>query len=108
MPKERSCGKTMAVMLHILMVDRDPSKQGGWAIMEAGIRLNRDPDWKREHLDWYSRKYWRLKNKCFNAGIPVAVAPVHKMKEKYQEFLRTRDNLCELIQAEFDKKFRKN
>ena len=62
----RATGKTMAVMLRVLMMHHtDP-------VFPWMFYL--DPDWKpydSHRKMWYYREYIRLSQKCKHAGIPV-------------------------------------
>ena len=66
-PSGRRTGKTMAVMLRLLMYY--PHEQ-----FNLQCILVSDPDWRpldRHRLGWYSREYIRLSHACFDRGIPV-------------------------------------
>lgn len=63
----RACGRTMAVMLRLLMVmPGEPHDILG--------TLRKDPDFTNERMMaivWYNEEYDRLMEKCRRAGIPV-------------------------------------
>ena len=69
LPLGRRTGKTMAVMLRLLMAyPNEP--------FEAGRILRLDPDWMPNNLArvrFYNREYYVLSHACFQAGIPVVL-----------------------------------
>lgn len=67
-PPGRATGKTMAVMLRILMTD--PRKPAPWWIFNA------DPDYipiKPYRMRWYVNEYRSLSMKCLKDGIFVSI-----------------------------------
>ena len=80
-------GKTVAIMLRILMIPKNNA--AAWA--EAGRCIQLDPDyypnWDQNRLWWYSGEYRRLKNLCLSAGIPVLQVEIYRM---LREFAATR------------------
>ena len=73
----RGTGKTMAVMLRLLL-------QNPGAKFCAETVLCADPDFDRSRLMWYGNEYRRLKNMCLDAGIPVIQMELYRMIEKYR------------------------
>ena len=72
-PYGRCNGKTMAVMLRLLMAN-----PGG--LFEARSALVCDPDWRPGdsfRVSWYHREYARLCRVCSERGIPVI--PLHRI-----------------------------
>lgn len=69
-PEGRATGKTMAVMLRLLMLD--PIK--AYESLDYLEILRNDPDFKtniRCRLMWYEGEYRQLSNLCCIKGIPV-------------------------------------
>lgn len=67
----RGCGKTMAVMLKLLLQNTCDPENFGWI-------LNKDPDFLPNYARrtmWYKDEYRRLSNICNEAGIPVVMIP---------------------------------
>ena len=69
-PEGRATGKTMAVMLKLLMLE--PIK--AYESLDYLEILRNDPDFNthiRCRLMWYEGVYKRLSNLCYKKGIPV-------------------------------------
>ena len=69
-PEGRATGKTMAVMLKLLMLD--PIK--AYESLDYLEILRNDPDFKtnnRYRLMWYEGEYKHLSGLCYKKGIPV-------------------------------------
>ncbi len=81
---ERYSGKTTAIILRILMIQKN--NVDAWA--EAGRLIQLDPDWQEDRLRWYSGEYRRLRNLCLNAGIPVLRVEIYRMIEEYNRRIR--------------------
>lgn len=67
----RGCGKTLAVMLKLLMQNNCDSEHLGWI-------LNEDPDFLPNYSSrakWYKNEYRKLSKICNEAGIPVVMIP---------------------------------
>ena len=67
----RGCGKTLAVMLKLLLQKTFDSEEFRWI-------LNQDPDFLpniARRTMWYKNEYRRLSNICNDAGIPVVMIP---------------------------------
>lgn len=71
----RACGKTMAVMLRLLMA------MPGEPFDVLGT-LRKDPDFTNEKfivLKWYNEEYDRLLKKCQRAGIHANRLQLHRL-----------------------------
>lgn len=70
-PKGRATGKTMAVMLRILMLPPNASQVAVHTV------LARDPDWmpsEPRRCRWYAYEYMRLRVMCAEQGIETVKA----------------------------------
>jgi len=68
-PVGRRSGKTMAVMLRLLMLEPHDTTAVGFILLS-------DPDWRAsdpKRWRWYEHEYRRLAAECFVAGIPVNI-----------------------------------
>lgn len=80
-PAGRATGKTMAVMLRLLMVY--PGEP-----FDAQEILGTDPDYDtryRARMLWYDGEYRRLANKCYRANIPVTLRlNIYPLHDRYK------------------------
>ena len=76
----RACGKTMAIMLRLLLLPPDADD----AFMRYILCLDPDyvPSIARRTM-WYRNEYRKLSTACDNAGIPVAMLAKDGLRTKF-------------------------